>query len=99
MGQKTIVNFDYLEGPSPETLSRCLEHLAHMKAIDFKTGKITEKGRILASFPLEPKLSNVLIKSFKAHCHHEVLNIISVLSSGVWKLKAKENHFQVELQH
>jgi hypothetical protein len=44
-------------------------------------------------------MANVLVKSFKLNCHHEVLNIISVLSSGVWKLKAKENHFAVELQH
>lgn len=64
-----------------------------MKAINPENGVITEKGRILASFPLEPKLANILIKSFKLDCHHEVLNIISVLSSGVWKLKVKENYF------
>ncbi len=48
LGIENFVKFNYLQGPSPESLSRALESLVNMKAIDLSNGKITEKGRILS---------------------------------------------------
>lgn len=48
LGIENIVRFDYIEGPSPETLSKALEYLVTIKAIDSSSGKITEKGKIIS---------------------------------------------------
>jgi HrpA-like RNA helicase len=44
LGIENIVKFDYLEGPSAESISRAFETLLQMKAINLENGKITEKG-------------------------------------------------------
>lgn len=86
-----VVSFDYLDGPSPESLSWALESLVQMKCLNLENGQITEKGKLLSQFPLPPKFSNTLVKSFKIGCSEEVLNIISLISSGVWRLKMDKN--------
>lgn len=48
LGIENIVWFDYIEGPSPETLSKALEYLVTIKALDPITGKITDKGKIIS---------------------------------------------------
>lgn len=39
-----IVTFDFIEPPSPETMSRALEVLVYMKAIDPVKGELTTIG-------------------------------------------------------
>ena len=63
LGIENIVWFDYIEGPSPETLSKALEYLVTIKALDPSTGKITEKGKIISQFPLAPKMANSIYKA------------------------------------
>lgn len=48
LGVSNIVRFDYLEGPSPESLSRALDSLLKIKAINLQDGKVTEKGKLLS---------------------------------------------------
>lgn len=48
MGVNNIVWFDYIEGPSPESLSRALDTLINIKALNPQDGQITEKGKLLS---------------------------------------------------
>lgn len=57
-----------MDPPSPETMSRSLETLVYLKAIDPDNGKITRLGRILGLFPLEPRIASVLVKSKEINC-------------------------------
>jgi len=43
-------------------------------------GGLTELGRKMAEFPLDPPLSKMLIKSSEFDCSEEILTIVSMLS-------------------
>lgn len=55
IGIKDVVRFDYMDPPAPETLMRALELLFGLGAIDPK-GDLTDIGRIMAEFPLDPQV-------------------------------------------
>lgn len=60
-------------------MSRALEQLYSLGAIDDK-GTLTEEGKQMAEFPLDPVFSKVLIQSQQYECTSEVISIISLLS-------------------
>ena len=65
--------------PPSQTLIRALETLYSMSALDME-GSITEIGRILAEFPLEPQLAKCLLTAPLYGCVLEILTIIAMLS-------------------
>lgn len=44
------------------------------------TGKLTNEGRSMAEFPIDPPLSKMLITSNKLGCVNEILTVVSMLS-------------------
>jgi pre-mRNA-splicing factor ATP-dependent RNA helicase DHX15/PRP43 len=58
---------------------RALELLNFLDAIDDDI-ELTETGRIMADFPLDPQLAKALIASPKYNCSNEVLSIVAMLS-------------------
>ena len=44
------------------------------------TGKLTDKGRLMVEFPMEPAMSKMLISSADFNCSEEMLIIVSMLS-------------------
>ena len=52
---KDLVEFDYVDAPSPETLMRALELLNYLAALDDE-GNLTPLGAIMAEFPLDPQV-------------------------------------------
>ena len=56
MGVPDVLEFDYMDPPSRDSLVAALELLFDLDAID-KAMKLTDCGRLLAQFPLEPKLA------------------------------------------
>lgn len=82
LGIENIIGFDFIEGPSPETVSSALENLVILKALDGNTGKVTLNGKMMAQFPLDPKISLSVLKSYEFHCEDDLISIVSVLSAG-----------------
>lgn len=62
-----LVHFDFMDPPAPETMMRALELLNYLGALDDE-GNLTEEGRNMAEFPLEPQLSKVLLTAPKYKC-------------------------------
>ncbi|KAL8151775.1 hypothetical protein V2J09_021583 [Rumex salicifolius] len=67
---------------------KCLEHslealdlLYALDAVD-DVGKITETGRKMAEFPLEPMLSKMIVASEKYKCSSEIITIAAMLLIG-----------------
>jgi HrpA-like RNA helicase len=60
-------------------VSRALEQLYSLGAIDDK-GALTQDGKQMAEFPLDPLFSKVLIQSQPYECTSEIISIISLLS-------------------
>ncbi|KAL9540685.1 hypothetical protein MBANPS3_009551 [Mucor bainieri] len=78
-GIDNVLEFDYMDRPSRASLVRALEELYALGAIDDK-GDLSELGKQMAEFPLDPTYSKVLIQSKDYGCSLEVIAIISLLS-------------------
>ena len=99
LGHNNIVEFDFMEPPSTETAMRALETLVHIGAIDEETIELTPLGRILGLFPLEPRMAVVLLNSKELDCSEEVLNCISIMSSGNWRIRPPKDATSADLAH
>ena len=79
LGVKDLVHFDFMDPPAPETLMRALELLNYLGALDDE-GNLTDKGRMLSEFPLEPELATALIDSPSYSCSSEMITLAAMLS-------------------
>eukprot|EP00747_Dinoflagellata_sp_TGD_P208420 gnl/TRDRNA2_/TRDRNA2_81907_c0_seq1.p1 gnl/TRDRNA2_/TRDRNA2_81907_c0~~gnl/TRDRNA2_/TRDRNA2_81907_c0_seq1.p1 ORF type:complete len:682 (+),score=117.63 gnl/TRDRNA2_/TRDRNA2_81907_c0_seq1:307-2046(+) len=79
LGIEDLVHFDFMEPPSPESMMRALEMLHFVEAVDDECD-LTEVGRQMSEFPVDPHLSRALIASAQRGCCSEVLAIIAILS-------------------
>ena len=75
-----ILEFPYLDSPHPERLRLALQQLLGLGALDPENGKITALGRTMALFPLEPKLSRMIVLAEKYGATDELITILSFLS-------------------
>lgn len=79
LGIRDLVHFDYMDGPAPETVMRALELLLDLGALSLDL-KLTDLGRTMAEFPLDPQMSKMLLVSPQFHCSYEVLTLVAMLS-------------------
>lgn len=77
-----VINFDYMEQPSLESMINALEQLYLLGAVH-KTDKLqlTQLGHHMSRLPLPPQLSAVLLTSQRLMCGQEILTIVSMLST------------------
>ncbi|OBA25421.1 HA2-domain-containing protein [Hanseniaspora valbyensis NRRL Y-1626] len=68
-----------MDPPAPETMMRALEELYYLKCLD-EDGNLTELGRLVSLYPLDPMLAVMLVKSCELKCAPEMLTIVSMLS-------------------
>ena len=74
-----IFDFPFLDRPPLDALKKALAELYLVNALDVN-GALTKLGRQMALFPLEPKLSRVLLASLESGVSAEVISIIALLS-------------------
>lgn len=79
MGIENILEFGFMDRPKEDSMLKALEELYILEALD-EDGKLTETGRCMAYFAVEPMLSKTLIKSFEFGCSYEVIEVISMLT-------------------
>ncbi|CAO3700631.1 unnamed protein product [Rhizopus stolonifer] len=79
IGIDNVLDFDYMDRPSRASLVRALEELYALGAINDQ-GQLSELGKQMAEFPLDPMYSKVLIQSKEYECTSEAIAIISLLS-------------------
>lgn len=56
-------------------------HLLALKAID-QANKLTDEGRLMARFPLEPHFSRILLASFALGCPAEITSLLAMLEQA-----------------
>ncbi|KAJ2160899.1 ATP-dependent RNA helicase [Coemansia sp. RSA 552] len=78
-GVSDVLRFDFMDRPSKRAMKHALLELYALDALDDK-GDLTELGRWMAEFPLEPTYSKVIFESQKTGCTREVIDIVSLLS-------------------
>ncbi|KAI4835024.1 pre-mRNA-splicing factor ATP-dependent RNA helicase PRP2 [Plasmodium brasilianum] len=95
LGMDDIINFDFLDPPSPVVIIKGLELLYSLGALNDE-GNLTRSGRKMAEFPTDVKSSKMILSaSEKYNCVDEILNITSMLTHAnnifyVQKGKEKE---------
>ena len=80
MGIHDVVHFDYMEEPDEKALFDGLKQLYFLRAID-ANGWITDLGRELAKYPLEPSYAKALVMALMMTCHEEISLLVSLLST------------------
>ncbi|CAA9988899.1 pre-mRNA-splicing factor ATP-dependent RNA helicase PRP16, putative [Plasmodium knowlesi strain H] len=92
---ENVFEFDFIDIPSRESIINSLHELWVLGAIN-NEGNLTDIGKKMILFPLDPPLSKILIYSENFECTKEILIIVSMLSSAAIFLEAKENSEAIE---
>ncbi|EPY49538.1 ATP-dependent RNA helicase Prp16 [Schizosaccharomyces cryophilus OY26] len=79
LGIKNILDFEFMDPPPMETLMASLYELWTLGALD-NYGQLTEIGKKMSLFPMDPSLSKLIIMAEDYHCTEEVITIVSMLS-------------------
>lgn len=96
LGIHDLINFDFMDAPSPDALIKSLEELYMLGALNDK-GELTKTGRRMAELPMDPKLSRALLAAESYGCVEEVLSIISLLpETGALFLRPKDKRLHAD---
>ncbi|KAJ3102519.1 DEAH-box RNA helicase prp16, partial [Phlyctochytrium planicorne] len=79
LGVKNLLDFDFMDPPPQDTILNSMYQLWVLGAFD-NGGELTDIGRKMADFPVDPALSKMLIVSGETGCSSEILTIVSMLS-------------------
>jgi len=74
-----ILDFGFMDPPPKENILNSMYQLWILAALD-NTGALTQIGRNMVEFPLEPALARMLLAGAALGCSSEVLTIVSMLS-------------------
>ncbi|KAK2719544.1 hypothetical protein QYM36_005128 [Artemia franciscana] len=83
IGIKNPMKFDFLDKPPKELLESAFKELELLGTIktDEDVCTLTDLGKKMSSFPLDPRFSKALFAANELGCVEEMLSVISVLSS------------------
>ena len=94
IGVDDVTKFDFLDAPPVVNVRNALRRLWLIDALD-DAGHITKSGRQILEFPMEPILSNLIVRSSGKGCSDEILSIVAMIaanSRNVFELpKGKED--------
>ncbi|CAG0912978.1 unnamed protein product [Notodromas monacha] len=79
LGVQDLLQFHFMDPPPEDNMLNSMYQLWILGALD-NTGGLTEQGRKMVEFPLDPALSKMLIVSCEMKCSSEILIIVSMLS-------------------
>lgn len=85
-----IFTFPFIDRPSKVALCRALEELYIIGALE-KDGSLSSVGMKMASFPLIPSLSRVILAAIDSSCIEAVATIIAFLSVDNVYVNSKQN--------
>jgi len=81
LGVKDVQKFDFISPPSEGAIGEALQQLVLLGAVTSKESQtITNKGKSMSSFPLDPLLASCILASHELGCVEEVIIIVSLLS-------------------
>ncbi|KAK3054396.1 DEAH-box RNA helicase prp16 [Extremus antarcticus] len=80
LGVKDLLDFDFMDPPSQETITTSLFDLWALGALS-NLGELTDLGRQMSPFPMDPSLAKLVIESAQRYrCSEEMVTIVSMLS-------------------
>jgi len=80
LGVRDLLDFDFMDPPPQDTITTSLFDLWALGALT-NLGELTDLGRLMTSFPMDPSLAKLVIGSCENYkCSEEVVTIVSMLS-------------------
>ncbi|ETM33556.1 hypothetical protein L914_19230 [Phytophthora nicotianae] len=79
LGVSNLLEFDFMDPPPQDNITNSMYQLWVLGALD-NTGELTEIGKKMVVFPLDPPLAKMLLFSEQLGCTAEVLIVVSMLS-------------------
>ncbi|XP_063846008.1 pre-mRNA-splicing factor ATP-dependent RNA helicase PRP16-like [Scylla paramamosain] len=79
LGVEDLLKFHFMDPPPQDNLLNSQYQLWTLGALD-NTGLLTQLGRAMVEFPLDPALSKMLLAGVDMGCSEEILTIVSMLS-------------------
>lgn len=98
LGLGDIADFPFVEPPSPVMIREGLRELAELGAIDERY-RLTDIGRQLARFPIEPRFSRMLMEAHRNRALAEVLVIVAGLSIDDPRLRPVDRQEEADALH
>lgn len=96
LGVTTIWEFDFMDPPPMNNIINSLYNLWVLGAL-LDDGSLSDMGKKMVEFPLDPPLSKMLITSTKLHCSNEIITITSMLCEPEIFLRPKDNIEEADL--
>ncbi|XP_054167510.1 ATP-dependent RNA helicase DHX33-like [Oppia nitens] len=100
IGINDVMSFDFIDKPSQENIINAIQQLIHFGAIEDKNNLyyMTDTGKSMVLFPVEPKYSKIIISSKLHHCTEEIITILSLLSvDNIYYIPANQKDFATEV--
>lgn len=96
-----IETFDFIDKPPRESIEIAFKQLKQLGAIkSAQNPQLTETGRRMAMYPLDPTYSKIILSSQKFECVSEIHDLISILSSdNIFCEPGQNNRDQAIAQH
>lgn len=79
LGIDDVLHFDFLSPPPADSMIYALELLYSLGALD-DTCALTARGAAMAEMPVEPRIANILLRSYEFGCGEEMLTIAAMCS-------------------
>ena len=80
IGIENVQNFDFMDAPGSEDIVSAVRQLRLLGAVSEPDNKLTELGRKMAGFPLQPRLTAAILAGAELGCAEEVLTIIALVN-------------------
>jgi pre-mRNA-splicing factor ATP-dependent RNA helicase DHX38/PRP16 len=79
LGVRDLLDFDFMDPPPQDTITTSLFDLWALGALD-NIGNLTDLGRTMTAFPMDPSLAKLIITAVADGCSEEMLTIVAMLS-------------------
>ena len=96
-----IASFSFLDMPNPRSIKDGFDLLVELGALIRKNGDVslTDKGRIMAKMPIDPKISRMILEAREEGCVYDVAVIASALSIQDPRERPLEKSDQADQKH
>ena len=95
IGIHNVREFGFIDKPTEGNIMNSLYELWILGAID-ENEQITQLGKDIVEYPLDPAMAKMIITSIKYHCVREIVIIVAMLSIPNVFLETKYNDERVE---
>lgn len=90
--------FPFIDPPAPRAINDGYQQLTELGAID-RNRRLTERGRIMAGLPLDPRISRMIVSSRENGSLREVVIIAAALSIQDPRIRPAENTREADAAH